>query len=57
MLAVEQVVPVLHTRDVDDLPCPVELGDGDLGQPDQADLALILDLPRTHLTTGSSISA
>jgi len=57
VLAVEQVVPVLHTRDVDDLPGPVELGDGDLGQPDQADLALILDLPRAHLTTGSSISA
>ena len=40
MLAVEQA------RDVDDLPCLVEFGDGDLGQPDPAELALGPELPQ-----------
>lgn len=46
MLAVEQVVAVLHTRDVDDFPCLRDLFDGDLGQPDPADLALGPQVPQ-----------
>lgn len=46
MLAVEQVVAVLHAHDVDDLPGLGQLGDGDLRQPDPSDQALGLKLPQ-----------
>lgn len=50
MLAVEQAVSVVHARDVDDLPCLVQLCDGDLGQSDLSDLALRLEFAqRTEL--------
>ncbi len=46
VLAVEHVVPVLHARDLGDPPRLVEFGDGDLGEPDVADLALLAQLPQ-----------
>ncbi len=49
---VEQVVSVLHARDIDDLPCLVEFVDGDLGQSDPADLALSLQVPQRACLVG-----
>lgn len=40
VLAAWQALPVLHARNADDPPCPIEFADRDLGQPDPADPAL-----------------